>query len=699
MSNIKSYTYLSLGLFSFSILSFIGLSSSLVSADEVVDDISLTVPLACTLESTLDTAHTATITNGVYTPNIGTTTFSTGCNDSNGYAIYAIGFSNDEYGNNNMIGPNTNTIATGVATSGDTSAWAMKLIPVAGTFAPTIVGGYDNYNVVPTTYTKVAEFTSAVNPTVGSSFQSTYAAYVSSTQYNGTYTGKVKYTLVHPSSELPPTYPVTTEPGKISYNPNAPGVVDSMDDQSTDDAGAALTTGADVTLWPSNFKHSGYGFAGWNTAYDYSGTTYGPMETITTPDLSTTGLSLYAVWVPSAGDLQGWQGCDSLASGAVTALTDTRDSNVYAVAKLADGNCWMIENLRLGGNSAMNLTTANTVTAFTLPASTNTFVTDNYTTTIEMSAKNTLEAPTDMTTPTNAEVYSYGNYYSWPAAIGSTTAYSSGNQSVSTSICPSGWHLPKGGNKSNESNNEFWKLIVTGLNNGSNPANYSSSTYPYYTGDPEGINVSKLVRSYPNNFLYSGLLRGSSFNNRGFEGFYWSSTVGGANNSYASYYLGFRSSYVYPGTNMTSNSSGFSVRCVADSPDLTKISTMQEMTFDICAATLEGTEKQLRDTRDNKTYWVAKLQDGKCWMTQNLDLDLSTSKALTPYDSDVTSNWTPTRGTIDASAVTNNSISNWSNDYITPYSVNPGNWYWNALPFYSSTENNFLAGSGGTKFQ
>ncbi|MBR3180192.1 hypothetical protein IKF57_01535 [Candidatus Saccharibacteria bacterium] len=134
-------------------------------------------------------------------------------------------------------------------------------------------------------------------------------------------------------------------------------------------------------------------------------------------------------------------------------------------------------------------------------------------------------------------------------------------------------------------------------------------------------------------------------------------------------------------------------------PGLLGITNMQDMTPEICAESTIGDEKQLIDSRDNKSYWVAKLADGKCWMTQNLDLDLSTSKTLTPSDSDVTSNWTPTRGTIDASAVTNNSIPNWSDDNNTPYSVDPGNWYWNALPFYDSTNNNFLAGSGGTKFQ
>lgn len=71
------------------------------------------------------------------------------------------------------------------------------------------------------------------------------------------------------------------------------------------------------------------------------------------------------------------------------------------------------------------------------------------------------------------------------------------------------------------------------------------------------------------------------------------------------------------------------------------IQTMQAMTTSVCDAAEVGDEAQLRDTRDGKMYWVSKLADGKCWMTQNLDLDLSTSKYLSPSDSDVSSNWTP----------------------------------------------------------
>ena len=65
---------------------------------------------------------------------------------------------------------------------------------------------------------------------------------------------------------------------------------------------------------------------------------------------------------------------------------------------------------------------------------------------------------------------------------------------------------------------------------------------------------------------------------------------------------------------------------------------MQEMTTKGCAASNVGDTKQLIDKRDNKQYWVAKLADGNCWMTQNLELDLG-GRTLTPQDSDVSSNW------------------------------------------------------------
>ena len=74
---------------------------------------------------------------------------------------------------------------------------------------------------------------------------------------------------------------------------------------------------------------------------------------------------------------------------------------------------------------------------------------------------------------------------------------------------------------------------------------------------------------------------------------------------------------------------------------LMELTYMQEMTTKGCAVSQEGDTKRLIDYRDGKYYWVAKLADGNCWMTQNLDLDLTAGVELTPEDSDVSANWDP----------------------------------------------------------
>ncbi len=66
---------------------------------------------------------------------------------------------------------------------------------------------------------------------------------------------------------------------------------------------------------------------------------------------------------------------------------------------------------------------------------------------------------------------------------------------------------------------------------------------------------------------------------------------------------------------------------------------MQDMSSAICSNSNINDTKQLVDRRDGKKYWVAKLTDNNCWMTQNLDLDLTTS-GLTADLSDITTDWT-----------------------------------------------------------
>lgn len=78
----------------------------------------------------------------------------------------------------------------------------------------------------------------------------------------------------------------------------------------------------------------------------------------------------------------------------------------------------------------------------------------------------------------------------------------------------------------------------------------------------------------------------------------------------------------------------------------TTISTLQDlvyfqdMTPEICANTgnIEAGQevtKQLIDIRDNQEYWVAKMADQECWMTQNLALNIDAEKGLSMNDSDI----------------------------------------------------------------
>jgi uncharacterized protein (TIGR02145 family) len=56
------------------------------------------------------------------------------------------------------------------------------------------------------------------------------------------------------------------------------------------------------------------------------------------------------------------------------------------------------------------------------------------------------------------------------------------------------------------------------------------------------------------------------------------------------------------------------------SQGISDITYMQDMTSTICSSLTTGTNYTLTDRRDSKTYSVAKLKDGKCWMTTNLKI-------------------------------------------------------------------------------
>ena len=142
-------------------------------------------------------------------------------------------------------------------------------------------------------------------------------------------------------------------------------------------------------------------------------------------------------------------------------------------------------------------------------------------------------------------------YYSGPTA---TDADGKTSETVNTSLCPAGWRLPYGRSTGNGATSGGFSYLDIQL--GGTGATSSSST------TPTGADMSKVYRTYPNNFLYSGYFDTSSAYSRGSYGYYWSST---ADYNRDSYYLYFGSSIVYPGTNSYNKYSGYSIRCIVGS--------------------------------------------------------------------------------------------------------------------------------------
>ena len=201
------------------VISAFVLSSFHSSAAELsqADNLAISIPSSCTLSSLINGEHSKSILNGTYESGIGQSIITTYCNDRNGYVVYAIGSSNNELGNNKLVSNindnlNNYDIASGTAISGTTSNWAMKLSTSdidssiintnVGDDTPTIEPEYkDQYAIVPTTWTKVLSKPSGtVASTTGSSFTTTYATYISTTQPAGTYLGQVRYLLAHPAT-------------------------------------------------------------------------------------------------------------------------------------------------------------------------------------------------------------------------------------------------------------------------------------------------------------------------------------------------------------------------------------------------------------------------------------------------------------------------------------------------------------------
>ena len=504
------------------VISFLVLSISHSSARiSSSDNLAISVPSSCTLSSSVDSEHSASIVNGRYEEGIGTTTLSTFCNDKNGYSVYTIGDSLNSEGNNTLVSDiNSNyDIPSGTATSGDTSNWAMKLSLKAGdisTTPPSIIDPFTNYSTVPTYWTRVATISaSTTDMEKGSSFTTTYATYISPTQAAGTYLGQVKYLLTHPSTAPPTSAYIMQEVAdwedELTNEGDSVVAFDNRDGKSY-----WVTRLADGNLWMTS-----------NLDLDIGGTNTAPLNSNNT-DISTTasGSGIYSAGYTEQDGVWTW-------SPVSTAIT----SNYYISGTSVKPSAWP---------------TNNYTTPYSAEGGDTYYYTSN--TTGNDTRYNSLQACKNAShTEDECKHYFAGNYYNWSAAIASnnsTNIGSTAEEIASNSICPKGWRLPNASQTDNV-NNEFGRMlyeegITAALSNGNESVGYATG----------GFNK---LRSNPYYFVRSGSIYGGTLTDPSVYGFYWSSTV--SSSTYA-YSLSFSGTDIYPARNY-SRFTGRSVRCVA----------------------------------------------------------------------------------------------------------------------------------------
>lgn len=501
------------------IISALSLSLPHSSADNSSsDNISIKLPVSCTMSGTGNT-HSESLINGTYDSNIGNgvTTLTTHCNDKDGYIIYTIGASNNTEGNNNLIGSNGGNIATGTATSGNISNWAMKLASLDNTLAMNSSFTSD-FASIPATWTEVAKKESGTKDSeTGSSITATYAVYVSNFQPTGTYSGQVKYVMLHPSSMAVPT----------TLN------------QAYATAGKSKVTATDP-----------------NTGETGS---YYTMQDMTTA-------------ICDAVNVYG--------AASETKLIDTRDNKFYYATKLADNHCWMTQNLDFDIDSAKTYTHADTdlgwdpdefnTSATWTPSTANGKYNIQWTGTNFSGWSNNKRYPYSAdpgdayyyttgndngetkTTLENCRIihsdcehYHAGNYYNWTAtiAMNDSSSISSGGTNATTSVCPAGWRLPR--TSANEFGAVLYEYDITVAKNGS--------------GIQYTTNGFKGIRKTPFYLVRSGVVSNGSLNNPGGRGYYRSSTVYSSDDVY---YMIFDKSGVWSAS-ANGRGYGWPVRCLA----------------------------------------------------------------------------------------------------------------------------------------
>ena len=216
-------------------------------------------------------------------------------------------------------------------------------------------------------------------------------------------------------------------------------------------------------------------------------------------------------------------------------------------------------------------------------------------------------------------------------------------------VCPTGWRLP--------TTADYTDLDRAYGGSGAGRRT-ELNRISIFTGEPLSFTFGGIYRTTTTQYGQQGL------DQVGSSAFYMESDT---NTTYTNNIMSAginTDGMVFMDDNLLANTYAVPIRCVANQKTLWDITTMQEMTPNICAATTTPTtsatstdtngsrkgntayvaQATLSDTRDSNSYTVRKLADGNCWMTNNLGLRLTAGQSLSDTTTDLNSraSWTPT---------------------------------------------------------
>ena len=286
----------------------------------------------------------------------------------------------------------------------------------------------------------------------------------------------------------------------------------------------------------------------------------------------------------------------SLCTTTPQTVLDERDGQEYIVQRLADGNCWLLENLRLdltdpAVQAKLTSSTTNATDANLTNLKNN--VSTSWSNTYTAPKINTAYKDTIQPASGSAPAGKIGVYYNFCAASAGSYCMSSGSENASQDVCPVGWRMPT-----------YY------------PSGVGGEYQALYTA--YGSNAASFMSAL--NTILSGRFLSGAADSQGTFGFIWSSTREDADFMY-----GVQVSTTSVGTNNSGmRDRGYPVRCILkDTRNLNDITYMQDINSQIVANTAVGTMKVLKDNRDNEEYTIAKQSDGNFWMLDNLNLDLT----------------------------------------------------------------------------